>query len=122
MIKQILYQDLPKIKADFIGFSPNDTYFGLYKEDELVSIAGFKIIGRKRVRLCSNYTFPQHRHKGYMRELLKAMLTDIIPYDIPLDARCLETSWRIYISLGFKLLEIKKYKTFDIYIMKKGEK
>ncbi len=122
MIKPIFYEDLPKVKAQHLSFSPKETYFGLYIEDKLVSIAGFKWMGKDRVRLCSNYTYPEHRNRGYMRQLLEAMIMNIIPQDVIIDARCLETSWRIYQKLGFKLLEKKQYKTFDIYIMEKGDK
>ena len=120
MIKPIPYNQLPKLKSDYMAFSPNETYFGWYENEQLVAVAAYKKIGKK-YRLASNYTFPEHRKKGYMTKLLTE-ITRIIPQPCVIDARCLETSWRIYQGMGFKITKKISYKKFEIYIMEMEKK
>lgn len=100
-----------------VNFDKSNTYYGLYKEDKLISIASYYISKNGIVKFKSNYTIESERNKGYMTLLIKEIIRlnnfeNMIVY-------CLKSSVNIYLSLGFELVKIENHKYFDTYIVRK---
>jgi predicted GNAT family acetyltransferase len=112
--KEIEFKDVP-FRSDTYGveFKDNGLWFGLYDQDNLVSVANVITIGKKH-RLKSNFTDPSRRGRGYFTTLLAWIVNERYAGK-PLEADCLQSSYRIYEKLGFTVLEVKNYKKFDIY-------
>ena len=108
------FKDICKEKG--LNFDKENTYYGLFKNGKLVSIASYKKIGNC-VHFKSNYTLENERNKGYMtaliREIIKANNFD------NMKVYCLKSSWGIYLRLGFELVDVKHHKYFDTFIMEK---
>lgn len=117
-IKKVKYEELPILNEPYINFDAKGNYYVLLEDGELAAVAFYRKMGGNKYRLDGNLTFEKFRGKGYMTLLLQVIMEDI-PKGATVDARCLETSWRIYKRLGFDLIEKKQYKTFDIYIMQR---
>jgi predicted GNAT family acetyltransferase len=116
-IKKVKYKDLPQLNQPYINFDAKGNYYVLLEDGELAAVAYYRKM-QNRYRLDGNLTFERFRGKGYMTLLLQVIMEDI-PEGAIIDARCLETSWKIYERLGFDLIEKKQYKTFDIYVMER---
>lgn len=122
-IKKIPYLEAEKIakicKVKGMNFDKDNTYYGLYNQNnDLISIASYKIV-KNVVHFKSNFTIPSERRKGYMSFLLKYIIDSNNFKEMK--TYCLESSYKIYLKLGFKLEKIVKHKYFDTYIVRKSE-
>lgn len=116
-LKRINRADIDFSRVDdhlYMKFKDEGEWYGLYKGDELVCFACVKFVKNyKRYRLCSLYTFKEFRRKGYGSELVSRLLDKYGE----LDAIAMETSKRLFESIGFKLERINEYKHITTYHM-----
>lgn len=103
------------IKSKDLIFPSNSLYFGLFEGDAIVSLLALKI-SKNRAKLQANYTFPEHRRKGYFTKLLEYVIINYKQFDIYAD--CLNSSVNIYKKLGFEQYSFKSFKNFDIYYVR----
>lgn len=61
----------------------------------------------------ANFVKPEYRRRGYFSYMLWCMMDKFS--DKPIKADCLETSYGIYLRLGFKLVKTKRFKDGCMY-------
>lgn len=116
VIHKIGYEDAKAfIKDRSLILNPNNVYYGLFVDGNLVSASSvaFKKRGSK---LQANFTPEEHRRKGYFSALLDYLLC-VLP--LPIYADCLHDSVGIYKAKGFTVYKEKQFKRFKIYYCRK---
>ncbi len=124
IIKRIKHEEAKEFaktcELKVLNVDKNNSYYGLFIDNKLVSIASYKRVTSKDLRLKSNYTLAEYRRKGYCTLLIKTIMK-YNPSEI-YTAYCEESSLNIYLNLGFKLVKIRQNKNFNSFFVKlKGE-
>lgn len=121
MIKKVSYSDIKDIKIETYGVNLVDKgiYYAYIINNEIASIINITD-NKYYYKSHCNYTLPKYRNSGYFTKLLEYILN--IYCDKKIKADCLESSYKIYQSLGFELKKEKQFKKFKIYYMEKLNK
>ena len=109
---------IAKIKLDtrFLILRPIDIFYGMIDVDgNVLSFLSSSEEKANKVKIRANYTVPEHRNKGYFTNLLKWYVKPRIEYK----ANALKPSRNIYIRNGFEEYNIKEFKSFTVYYMRK---
>jgi hypothetical protein len=120
MIKKIRFntKQFERIKKnapkDIIIFNCNATYYALYNNKEIVSICGI-IKYKLGFKIVSCFTYPRHRKKGHMYNLVKFLMKKYNSNYYYANAN--ENSFKIFKNLGFAQYEFKQFKNFTRRVM-----
>lgn len=119
MLTIVKTNKIPKIENNVKGLNldSSNEYFILKKDNEIICFASYKKI-KNCYHIKSNYTFEKYRKKGYMTKLLNFIVNVKLKGE-NIKVYCLQSSYKIYLKLGFELLEVKNHKYFDTYIVER---